>query len=278
MKNHPKVSIIIVDFFKAARVIDNVKSALEQCVSAEIDIVIIDNSCCEENFNKLKVVESVQVKLIKSEKNLGYVEACNQGVSYSRSDFIFLVNPDIVWLEKDTISNILNEFDKDTQIGIIGTKQKNDDGTVPNTVRRFPNLIAQVARRTFLQRIPWFKKQVENYEIGDFNYSKSEEVEWLQSSFMAIREEVWIKTKGLDKRFFLFMADPDICYQAWENGYKVKYIAEVCVGADGKRCSEGGFLSVFESQAIRFHVIDAVHYTAKYFFKTKRPTLLNKQN
>ena len=275
MESSHKISIIIVDFLKGDRVVENVKSALAQETTAEIEIIIIDNSCSKENFNKLKALESNQVKLIKSNKNLGYIQACNLGVSHSNSDFIFLVNPDIVWLEKDTITNILKEFDTAPNIGIIGTRQRNDDGTTPNTVRRFPDIIAQVSRRTFMRKIPWFAKRVSSYEMDDFDYSTSGNVEWMQSSFMVVRQELWNKIDGLDNRFFLFMADPDICYQAWENGFKVRYLANVCVGADGKRCSEGGFLSVFKSKAIRYHLKDAFNYELKYFSKEKKPSSIN---
>ena len=153
------ILIVIVDYFKADKVITNVLGALEQKTSANVRIVVIDNSCCKSNFEKLRRLESYGVTLIKNSTNTGYSRACNQGARTFNSDFVFLVNPDIAWKQENTIERIIKEFGAAKDVGLLGVKQINEDGTIPQTVRRFPQLAALIARRTFLGRVRWFKSK-----------------------------------------------------------------------------------------------------------------------
>lgn len=275
MSKIPVVSIIIVDYFKASRVIDNVKAAIQQSGGGGVEVIVIDNSCDEGNRLILEQIEGVaNVTLRYSDSNLGYIAACNLGVELSSGDYIFLVNPDIVWKSNDIVLRVVARFKEDSKLGIIGTRQVNDDGSTPDTVRAFPDLIAQIARRTFLRKLPLFCRKVSEYEVSDFNYAITSDVDWVQSSFMAIKRDTWNEVGGLDNRFYLFMSDPDICYQAWAHGYRVLYDAEIQVGADGKRCSAGGASSIFKSPAVRSHIKDAFAYQLKYFFKDKSPSKL----
>lgn len=264
------VSIIIVDYFKAERVIANVQSAITQIGDFQFEIIVIDNSCNDNNKRILQELDKQEnVSIIFNTNNVGYIKACNQGVGLARGDFIFLVNPDIAWKSNNIITQVVNKFNADTSIGIIGTRQVNDDGTTPDTVRRFPNITAQISRRTFLRKLPWFRSRVADYEVNDFDYSVSADVDWVQSSFMAIRKVVWDSVGGLDTSYFLFMSDPDICYKAWSSGYRVYYMSQITVGADGKRCSAGGFRAVFTNKAVRHHIHDALIYSLKHILKKK---------
>jgi len=270
MSELPVLSVIIVDFFKAPRVIENVKAALLQKGNFEIEVIVIDNSCDLRNRNILQELDGLpSVTIVFNYANKGYVDACNQAFYLCRGDYVFLVNPDITWKSSSVLSRVVATFSSNHDIGIVGVRQENDDGTTPETVRSFPDIVTQIARRTFIRNLPWFKSQVKEYELANFDYSVSADVDWIQSSFMAVKRDVWNGVNGLDSRFFLFMADPDICYQTWLKGYRVFYQADVLVGADGKRCSAGGFKEVFFSQALRFHIRDAFIYQLKYLFKPK---------
>lgn len=267
------ISVVIVDFFKAERVLDNVAKVISQRGDFELEVIVIDNSLDEENQRILsKYAGTENVTLIFNLQNIGYTQACNQGARICRGDYLFFVNPDIDWKSDTTIQNIIAIFEKDPKIGIVGTRQLNDDGSIPDTVRRFPNLPAQIIRRTFLRNLPLLKSIAEYYEHIDFDYYQTANVDWVQTSFIGISRKVWEKVNGFDNRYFIFMADPDICYKCWEAGYKVHYESDVVVGADGLRCSAGGFIDVFHNRVLRFHIRDALIYYFKYLLKPRIPT------
>lgn len=273
------ISVVIVDYFKAQRVVENVDQVLAQQGNFDIEVIVIDNSVDEENQKILsRLRDHDNVTLVFNEDNIGYTQASNQGAFLCHGDYLFFVNPDIEWKSPAILREIVEIYKEDPSIGIVGTRQLNDDGTVPDTVRRFPDIYSQIIRRTALRHLPLLKNMVEHYEYFNFDYSKTADVDWIQSSFMAISRLAWEKVHGFDSRYFIFMADPDICYKCWEVGYKVHYESGVVVGADGIRCSAGGFSDIFTNKVLRFHIRDAFAYYFKYFFKPRAPAARIAQN
>ena len=267
------ISVVIVDFFKAERVTHNVERILAQQGDFDTEVIIIDNSMDSGNQQILSQYQDTDnVTLIFNQQNNGYTRGSNQGADLCNGDYLLFVNPDIEWNSASILADIVAIYKQDPEVGIVGTRQLNDDGSTPDTVRRFPNLIAQVVRRTSLRNWPLLKGVAEYYEYVEFDYLKSANVDWLQSSFMAISREVWDKIGGFDNRYFIFMADPDICYKCWELGYKVHYESDIVVGADGLRCSDGGFKDVFNNRVLRFHIRDAFIYHFQYLLKPSVPT------
>ena len=268
MKDKTVANIVIVDYHKGARVVQNVKQLQQQSACPTFEICIVDNSCNEHNVKLLADLNQYRnVHISINDSNTGYIQSCNQAASKFDSKYIILVNPDISWVENTTINELIFLMDNNPDIGIAGPRQINDDGTTPDTVRAFPNLLAQILRRTPLRNLSLLKPLVRHYEMANFDYSKSQYVDWIQSSLLIIRRDLWDRVGGLDKSYFLFMSDPDICFKAWKFGYKVFYTAESIVGADGKRCSAGGLKDIFVNKALQHHIKDAIYYQLKYLFK-----------
>ena len=82
-----------------------------------------------------------------------------------------------------------------------------------------------------------------------------------------MRRELWEKLGGLDKSYFIFMSDPDLCFKCWKAGYEVIYNPQVVVHADGRRASDGGMVAFFQKWTLRQHLKDAVIYQLKHWWK-----------
>lgn len=267
--NRPKVSIVILDFLKSKRVCENVESLQKQKTDFDFEIIIVDNSCNAENaekINSLKKFENVQIQINK--ENVGYIKGNNQGAAVARGEYLMIVNPDIIWPNHDVMQKLVDYMEAHPKTGVCGPKQINDnDNSVAMTVRAFPNIFLQVARRTFLRRLPLIKKWVAYDEMQHLNYQKTQTVDWLQSSFWITRKALWEKIGGLDKAYFIFMSDPEFCYKTWKEGFEVVYYPEVTVHADGRRASEGGFKAFFKKWTLRQHLKDALIYQFKHLFQ-----------
>ena len=268
MQNY-KATILILDYLKAKDVVKNVKSILDQVVNFKFKIIVIDNSCQESNANILKqeLIGIEDVKLIINKKNIGYTKAHNQVMKEIEGQYVAIINPDIFWKEKNSLLKMINYLDDYKDIGILGPKQINNDGDIAMTVRAFPKFYLQVARRTFLRKIPILKNFVKYDEMQHLDYSKIQDVDWLQSSCVIIRKELWDDIGGFCEDYFLFMSDVELCYQVWEKGERVVYYPETYVCADGKRASAGGFKKFFQSWVLRQHVRDLLKYQFKHLFK-----------
>lgn len=262
-----KVTIIILDFLKAMQVVENVETLLKQKIDFNFKIIIIDNSCNVKNAEILKQLKDYKnIKIQINKKNSGYPRAHNNVKNEIKGDYVFIVNPDILWKEKDVFAKLINYMDNNQDIGVLGPKQINKSGEIAMTVRAFPKLYLQVARRTFFRYLPILKNKVKYDEMRHLNYNKIQDVDWLQSSCVVIRKKLWDKINGLCDNYFLFMSDVEICFQAWRNNYRVVYFPEVKVYADGKRVSAGGFMQFFKSWVLRQHLKDSIKYRVKHFF------------
>jgi len=264
-----KLSIIILDYLKSKRVCENVESIYAQKVDFPFEVIIVDNSCNPLNAEKLMTLKKFPgVKIHINERNLGYIRAYNLGVKHSHGEYLLILNPDIVMRDPHTLQKLVRQIEHHPKIGVLGPKQINDgDGSTAMTVRRFPKFTLQVARRTFLRRLPLIRDWVAHDECRDLNYNLTQPVDWLQSSFWITRRALWDQLGGLNPSYFLFMSDPDYCWKCWKAGYEVIYYPEVSVYADGIRCSSGGFKALFNKWTMRQHVVDSLKYRLGHFLK-----------
>lgn len=263
----PKASIIILDFHKSKRVCENVKSIQKQITNFSFEVIIIDNSANPLNAQKLNPLRKYSnVKVFINEKNIGYIRGNNRGVKRAKGEYILIVNPDIIWKDSNALQKLVDYMEKHPEIGVLGPKQINDDDkNIAMTVRAFPKVLLQIARRTKLRNLPIIKNLVAHDECRNLDYNKIQEVDWLQSSFWVTRQKLWNKIGGLDKRYFIFMSDPDYCFKCWKLGYKVIYFPEVTVRADGRRASEGGITDFFEKPLMKVHLKESIKYRLKHF-------------
>lgn len=248
------------------------ESVLRQKVDFDFEILIAVNRATEKKEAELQpLMKYPNVKLILNKENLGYTRGMNEAVKQAKGEFLFIVNPDIVWRDESALQKLVNYLEQHPEIGVLAPQQRNDPSAssgqaeqVAMTVRAFPKFFLQIARRTWLRRLPGVREKVKFDEMQHLDLNKTQKVDWIQSSFWVVRRDLWDELGGLDERFFLFMSDPDFCWRVWESGQDVVYCPEVVVNADGVRCSAGGFLSFFRKWTLRQHLRDAMKYHAKY--------------
>jgi len=242
---------------------------MKQKVDFDIQIIIADNSNNAENRKNLETLKKYKnITLIFNKTNLGYTKAHNVAAKKATGDYIFIVNPDILIKDQGTLQKLVDFMERHKDIAILGPKQIDDDvNKVAMTVRAFPKLSLQFARRTSLRNWPLIKKWVAYDEMRHLDYNKTQDVEWLQSSFIVVRRNFWEEVGGLEEKYFLFMSDPEICWQAWKRKKRVVYYPEVKVYADGIRCSAGGIKTFFKKWTMQQHLKDSFKYRLRHIFK-----------
>ncbi len=260
----PKVktaTAVILDYFKGEKVVANVKSLLKQKTDFALDIVVADNSCDDKNASLLKpLAKKEHVQVVINDGNLGYPKGNNSGARHAHGEVIFIINPDIHSPDPETLQKLADYLVANPDVAIVGPRQKNPDGSYEYTARRFPGVIAQIARRTALRGLPSFQRIISRYENKAMDMSKTQDVEWLQSSFWAVRKDFWDHLGGFDEYYHIFMADVEMCLQAWNKGMRVVFLADVEVEADGIRSSAGSLFDCFKKRLVRIHIFDAIKY------------------
>ena len=124
MKKSPKIFVIVVTY-KGRRWYDKCFGSLLES-EMPVQIVAVDNTPGEEDAEYIKS-HFPDVHLIKTNENLGFGRANNLGMRYAMDkgcDYVFLLNQD-AWVEKDTLSKLVEITDKHPEYAIISPMHMN---------------------------------------------------------------------------------------------------------------------------------------------------------
>ncbi|MDD2646661.1 MAG: glycosyltransferase family 2 protein [Patescibacteria group bacterium] len=114
-----KVSIQIVTWNSLRFLPDCLESIFNQTFR-DFSILIIDNASSDHSVGYL-IRNWPQVKILKNSRNCGYARAHNQGILATDSEYVLVLNPDVI-LEPDFLEKIINEVDKQKKIGSFAPK------------------------------------------------------------------------------------------------------------------------------------------------------------
>lgn len=263
MKN-PKVSAVMLNY--------NNKYFPKMCVEAlgrskvdfEYEVVAVDNASDDPiSLGYLdKAEEEGLVRLVRSSKNLGFGGGNNLGAKEARGEYVLILNPDI-FVNEDSLQKMVDYMDAHPDVGVLGPKLVYPDGQVQDSCRRNMRFMDLVIKRTFLSRMPGFKKRVAKYTMEDFDHDAVREVDLLVGACFIIPREVYEQVGGFDERYFLFMEDFDLCREIHKAGYKVIYFPKTSVTHNHKRLSGGNVFKLLTRKVFWIHIQSAF----KYFWK-----------
>ena len=106
------LSVIIVSYISGEVIHNCIKS-----IPKDIQIIIVDNSGDEEfKFDIEK--RYINTKCILSSENLGMGAGNNLGLKHTNTDYVLILNPDVI-LENNTIDELIDASNKIDSFGII---------------------------------------------------------------------------------------------------------------------------------------------------------------
>ena len=172
---------VIIVTFKSENVIHN----CIQSIGSDIKILIVDNSNSKE-FKENIENKYKNVSCILSEKNSGMGAGNNLGIKKIKTDYAFILNPDIV-LEPNSIDRLIEESKKLQSFGIISPIEINED---------YPNykLIDNSKKNTDTNE-PFKVKSVDGYSML-INLKRLNQID---------------NFYYFDENFFMYLENDDLC-------------------------------------------------------------------
>lgn len=257
-----EVSFIIVDynaFVPLQRLMDTIR---EKTKDISYEIIIVDNS--KDTKKSFFQKNYPDIKYILNSKNLGFSKAANIGINNSAGRYVLLLNPDTRL--KNNMALLFAQFlDHHPNVGIVGGKILNDDGSLQFSCRSFPSYkTAFFNRYSLLTRILPGNKYSTEYINPLNSHNKTAEVDWLSGSCMMVRKQA-LETAGLfDENFFMYCEDVDICHRMKLLGWKVVYYPEAVIyHSIGKSSAQNKIKAVIERHKSMWA------YYKKYFNRHK---------
>jgi GT2 family glycosyltransferase len=228
------LSVIVVTY-NSEEYIERCLSFLEELAPKfKIELIVVDNGSENSGLDKIKRVFPQAIVKI-NDKNLGYARAANLGILNAAGKYLLLINPDC-YVKSTEIMKMIDYFEANPQVGIVGPKILNPDGSVQGTARSFPNAwTALFGRNTLLSRLFPGNKFTRKNVVGSSMIKKPMEVDWVSGVMMGVRKEAVLDAGLMDENFFLYWEDADWCtrfrHESWKVVYNPEAKAEHSTGA-----------------------------------------------
>lgn len=269
----PRLSIAL-NSYKSPELLRLALRALEKHLAAapfSYEILLVD-SATEEATETLVREEFPQVRFFPHQANVGYKRLINRSIEEARGEYLFFMNADII-VERDTLPKLLAFAEAHPEIGLLGPKQLNFNGSLQESCLRFYRPITILYRRTWLKHTPWGKRHIAWFTMKDFDHQHVRAVDWLTGSALFASRRSIDRVGPMDERFFMYMEDVDWCRRFWEAGLKVSYYPEAIVyHYHAKGSAKGGFFfSLLMNRLTWYHIESAIKYFLKYRGKPLPP-------
>jgi hypothetical protein len=243
------LSVIIVTRNTAALTRAAIQSVLDSRQTPAPDMLVVDNGSTDDTASLLPR-QFPQVRLLRSDVNLGFARACNLAAKQARGRFLLLLNSD-ARVEPDAIGRAIRWMEAQPRCAVAGAQLLNPDGSRQNSIANFPSFATELLNKSLLRRL-----RPGRFPGKEHPAARPLEVESVVGAFLLVRKEVWDELGGLDERYFFFLEETDFCLRARRAGYQVVHLPDVRVihdqGQTAKRIPTGARIEYWRSRYAYF--------------------------
>ena len=226
----------VIVTFKSENVIhDCIRS-----ISESIKIIIVDNSK-DQKFKENIEKKYKNVECILSSENLGMGSGNNFGLKHVKTDYAFVLNPDVI-LEKDSIDEIILSSQKIESFSIIAP--------ISNSIE-YPNY-------------KFGKKQ-------EYNNNNAFEVKSVDGYAMLLnlkkmnQLEIFDDTKYFDENFFMYLENDDLCKRLIDCGERIYVVPKSKIKHLGAKAVDEKYRDEIELSRNWHWVWSKFYYNKKHF-------------
>jgi GT2 family glycosyltransferase len=212
----PKVSIIILNWNGKEDTIECLES-LKKITYSNYEILLVDNGSTDGSVEWFKKLYPT-IKIIENDKNLGFAEGNNVGIEYalkSHFDYVLLLNNDTT-VSPDFLDKMIPVIESERNIGIVGPKIMNYFN---------PEIVQSYGVKVNLWTVSSHNLQLNDIRIDE----KYINVDYVQGCAILIKRDVIDQIGLLDKKYFLYGEEKDLCFRARESGFYIACIPSATI-------------------------------------------------
>jgi hypothetical protein len=198
-------------------VLRNNSKVIKKCIGSILDLsynqfelIIFDNNSSDNSVDILKEFNDPRIKIIRSNKNLGYALGNNRCCSYSKGIWLLIINPDVI-VDKNLIDELLRYFH------ILNEKYKTDKMIIsPKILLLDENINYFGGNINFLgfSTTQGFGKE-DNFKK---RYIKTD---FFSGCCFFLKKEDFLNLNGFDSRYFMYHEDVDLSIRARLNNFNL---------------------------------------------------------
>ena len=215
-----KIAVVILNWNGAKLLEQFLPSVIAH--SDEAKIYVADNASTDNSIAVIKE-QFPLVTIIQNNGNYGFATGYNVALQQIEEEYYALVNSDVE-VTKNWLAPVLSIFDSESNIGIIQPKildYKNKEyfeyaGAAGGFIDQFG--------------YPYCRGRIFDTIEKDYGqYNDELEIFWASGACFFIRKDVYRKLNGFDDDFFAHQEEIDLCWRAFNLGYKAKYTSQSVV-------------------------------------------------
>ena len=208
MQNEYRLSIITVNY-------NGLKDTYELIESIpfnkDLKVIVVDNASKEDEASIISE-RFPQVKVIRSDKNLGFAGGNNLGIKEAKGKYILLVNNDTFFKEFN-VEHLINRLESSDEIGIV----------CPKLRFAWDNHPIQFAGYTQLSNITLRNRAIGFGEEDKGQYETAHPTPYAHGAAMLIKREAIERVGLMPECFFLYYEEIDWSMMFTRAGYEIWY-------------------------------------------------------
>ena len=179
----------------------------------KMEVIVVDNASKNDEATKIEN-KYPHVKVIKSNKNLGFAGGNNLGIKAAHGKYIFLLNNDtILHPQTSDIKHLIDRLESSPKIGVICPKIRFAWGNHP----------IQFTGYTQLSKITVRNKAIGFGEEDKGQYDTPHPTPYAHGAAMLIKREVIDKVGLMPDCYFLYYEELDWSMMMTRAGYEIWY-------------------------------------------------------
>lgn len=176
-----------------------------------LEVIVVDNASQQDEASIIQN-KYPQVKVIRSENNLGFAGGNNLGIKEAKGKYIFLVNNDTVFKEFN-LQPLIDRLEASSKIGVVCPKIRFEWGNNP----------IQFTGYTPLSKIMIRNQAIGFGEDDKGQYNTPHSTPYAHGAAMLIKREAFEKVGLMPECFFLYYEELDWSMMFTRAGYEIWY-------------------------------------------------------
>lgn len=170
-------------------------------------IIVIDN---QPNEEKQKLCENGNMHYFPQRKNIGFSSAINLGVKQAKTEWILILNDDIVIKDNDIINKLV-DFAEKNSYSAVSPVLKDRRGNIENLGYR----VLPIGR----VELNFDKSPLTPLYQEENNIVDQRGIDGLTAACLVMKKKDFKAIGGLDARFFAYLEDVDLFLRMKKRGY-----------------------------------------------------------